>query len=89
VEVLYVRFGEDYTELEDNVIVIPREDNRINVSQYIYEFAILNLPIKRVHPLGKNGEPDCDPEMLDILKKHSTEMKGTNQIWDDLKNMIN
>jgi uncharacterized protein len=82
-ELLYVRFGEDYTELEDNVIIIPREDNRINVSQYIYEFAILNLPLKKVHPMGENGEPECNPEMLAILKKHSTELKGTNQIWDD------
>ena len=89
-EVLFFRFGEEYTELQDNVIIIPREEKIVNVSQYIYEYAALNLPIKRVHPADKDGKSLCNPEMLKILMKFSVESKKEKDpIWESLKDMIN
>ena len=35
------------------------------VSQFIYEFIVLSLPIKRVHEPG-----ECDEQMLKVLSSH-------------------
>ena len=88
-EILFVRFGDAYEELSDNVIVIPAGENRLNIAQFIYEFSVLSLPIKKVHPLDINGNHTCNAEMLEILKKHSSENAAINPVWDNLKNIIN
>ena len=36
-------------EIDENVIVISREEHQIDISQYIEEFLILALPLKKVH----------------------------------------
>ena len=88
-ETLYVRFGDDYEELSDNVIVIPTGETRLDVAQFIYEFSVLSLPIKKVHPLDVNGNHTCNAEMLELLKQHSGEKIEINPIWDNLKNILN
>ena len=89
-EVLYFRFGENFTELQDNVVIIPREENRIDVAQYIYEYAVLNLPVKKVHPDDENGKSQCNPDMINLLEKHTPEPKIKNDpVWDRLKDLIN
>lgn len=88
-EILYVRFGDDYKEISDNVIVIPTGETRLNVAQFIYEFSVLSLPIKRVHPPDANGNHACNTEMLELLKQHSGENTEINPVWDNLKNILN
>ena len=89
-EKIYVRFGEEYCELEDNVIVIPFGDKKIDISQFIYEYSILSLPLRRIHPEDNDGKPACVGNMLEILEKHSEKKnKLPDPIWDSLKNIIN
>ncbi len=70
-EELYIRLGEKEEEISDRVVMIPRDETRINVAQYIYEFSILNIPPQRFHPVGEDGKPECDPEMLRKIEEHS------------------
>lgn len=83
---LYVKFGEDFLEVTDDVITIPLSSNEINVSQFIYEFIHLSLPLKRVHPLNDKNESTCNPLMIqrinELAKKNSN-----NNTWDVLKNL--
>ena len=51
-ETLKVKFGSEYTEIDD-LVVVPEEDGYINVAWFIYEFISLNIPMKHVHPSGK------------------------------------
>jgi len=91
-EKLFVRFGERFEELDDNIIVIPREESRFNIAQYIYEFSVLSIPYKKVHPEDKNGQSGCDPEMIKKLNElRAEDKKNTNNEidprWDKLKNL--
>ncbi len=70
---LYVKFGDDFREESEDVIIIPREESHFDVSHYVYEFLHLGIPLRRVHPDDKDGNPVCDPDMIDRLKEHSTE----------------
>jgi len=58
----------------------------------LYEFIHLALPIRRVHPLDKNGKVDCNPEMIKKLNKlliTEEKQNNTDSRWDKLKKLIN
>ena len=50
------KFGEKEEELSDEMIIINRNKSFINISKFIYEFFILSLPVKRLHPSLKNDD---------------------------------
>ncbi|MCI1681266.1 MAG: DUF177 domain-containing protein [Bacteroides sp.] len=62
---LLVKFGHEYAEEGDNLIIIPEEEGEINVAWFIYEFIALAIPMKHVHPFGK-----CNKAMTGKLNKH-------------------
>lgn len=47
---LVVKFGEEFNDEHEEVLIIPHESFQINVAQYIYEAILLAIPIKKVHP---------------------------------------
>lgn len=63
---LVVRFGHEYSE-EDDLVVVAEDNPKLDVSWFVYEFIQLNIPIKHVHAPGK-----CDEAMIKMLNKHST-----------------
>ena len=63
---LVVKFGKDYFEESDEVIVIPENEGLINLAWFLYEFVALAISIKHVHAPGK-----CNKQMSAKLKKHS------------------
>ena len=62
---LMVKFGHEYAEEGDNLIVIPEEEGEINVAWFMYEFIALSIPMKHVHAPGK-----CNKTMTSKLSKH-------------------
>ena len=64
---LIVKFGKDYSEESDEIVVIPETEGTINLAWFLYEFIALAIPIKHVHAPGK-----CNKQMTTKLKKHST-----------------
>jgi uncharacterized protein len=86
---LLVRFGKVHDKSDPEIITIPVGENELDLRQYFYEYILLALPIKRVHPDDKSGNSTCDPEMLNKLKEHIiTEEKRTDPRWDDLKKLM-
>ena len=86
---LRVKFGEDYID-EGDVVVVPEQDGDINIAWYLYEFIVLALPMKRVHAPGK-----CNQEMMGKLNKHTAsanedyegEAQEIDPRWAGLKNI--
>ena len=83
-ERLIVKFGEHKAELSDELVVIPHEDYQIDISQFLYEFIVLSLPIKHVHPDDEFGNSTCNRDMLDRLENLNIK---TDVRWDALKNI--
>ena len=63
---LIVKFGKDYSEESDEIVVIPESEGVINLAWFLYEFIALAIPIKHIHAPGK-----CNKQMTTKLKKHS------------------
>lgn len=89
-ETIFVKMGEEPGEMDDNVIVIHKDDHEIEVGQLLYEFIVLALPYKKVHPENDEGVSACDPEMLRKLDDHmggEAEEDKTDPRWDALKGL--
>ena len=68
---LYGKFGHGNNEDEFDVVWLPEDVCHIDLSQYLYEYVMLSLPMRKVHPDIAGGRPGCDPGMLDLLKNLS------------------
>lgn len=66
-EQLIVKFGSEHVEESDDVVVVADNEYQFNLSEYIYEYIHLALPIKVIHPDDEDGNSGCDPEVLRIL----------------------
>lgn len=68
---LVVKFGTEYAEESDEVVVIPEDEGAINLAWFLYEFVALAVPMKHVHAPGK-----CNKSMTSKLKKHTSRNSG-------------
>ena len=66
---LIVKFGDEFNNENDELLIIPHSDYKLNIAQYIYEAIVLAVPIKKVHPGVENGTLKSDIlDKLDELK---------------------
>ena len=73
---LVVKFGKEYSEESDEIVIIPESEDSINIAWFIYEFISLSVPIKHVHLPGK-----CNKVMSSKLNKHKA--VDSNDMDDD------
>lgn len=75
---LLVKFGHEYAEEGENLIVIPEDEGIINVAWFMYEFVALAIPMKHVHAPGK-----CNKTMAAKLRQHSSRRVDEEDDLDD------
>lgn len=85
-QTLFIRIGHEAGEQSDNVVVIPENEYQVDVSQYIYEFIVLALPMKRVHPDDEEGKSTCDPFFLERLGQPEPDTSGDPR-WEVLRKL--
>ena len=85
-----VKFGEGNGDTGDDFFWVSPEEHYINVAQLLYEYTVLSIPIKHVHP-EENGDNACNPEMLKKIKSYSNagQEGKTDERWEALKNLMN
>ena len=87
---LVVKFGPEFNDDNEEILVLPHEAYEFNVAQFIYEMIVLAVPNKRVHPKVLDGT--MESEALDKLKeleiKEEKTVETTDPRWDKLKNLI-
>jgi uncharacterized metal-binding protein YceD (DUF177 family) len=89
---IIVKFGEQNLDEGDEVIWVSVNDAQLNVTQLMYEFVSLALPIRCVHPDDENGKSTCDPGMIGKLndfKVNGNDEEGIpDSRWDSLKKLL-
>ncbi len=97
---LIVKFGDEFNNDNDEMLILPHGEYQVDVSQYIYEMIVLSVPLKRIHPGIKDGT--LDAEILDKLnelapkkekkvekeKKEDEQKENTDPRWDELKKLL-
>ena len=80
---------ESMNEQEDDpdMYYIAQGENHLDVSNWIYEFINLTLPMQKACEYDKMDGPHCNPSAIDVLKKLEPEEKETKQnpIWKGLE----
>ncbi len=57
------KYGSEEQEIDEEVFMITRDTPAVNVAQLIYEFILLALPLKKIHPDHRN---ELDDEELEV-----------------------
>ena len=84
---LVVKFGQDYNDEDDEILVLPHGEHKLYVDQYIFELIVLSLPPKRIHPGVEDGS--LKSEILDILEdlKPKENSNLADPRWEQLKSL--
>lgn len=90
---MIVKFGPEYNDNNESILIIPHGAYEINVAQYIYELIVLAVPQKRVHPGVEDGSLNSDIlETLENLSpkgiKKTNSNKDVDPRWDSLKKLL-
>ena len=89
---LVVKFGDDFNDENEDILVIPHGEFKVNVAQYIYEAVVLAIPLKKIHPGLTDGTLKTDVlEKLKEFEPTNIENTKNNEIdprWDKLKEIL-
>ena len=93
---LIVKFGEEFNDENEEILILPHGEYEVAVQQYIYEMIVLSKPSKLIHPGVEDGTLDSDIlSRLDEFRiKENTEEHGDSDDddidprWNKLKNLL-
>jgi uncharacterized protein len=83
------KFSDEEMNPDDEIIILSKNDNEIDVSTLIYEYINVAVPLIK---LCEDGNKECNEEMIERLKSFSgnvdtDDKDSTDPRWDALKNI--
>ncbi len=101
-QTLYVKFSDTEQSDDEDVVFLPEKAHSIDLAQWMYEYVAIAMPIQCIHEDDAEGNPTCDPEMMQYLTgasdgERQTDEEGeqeqealeTDPRWDVLKTLKN
>lgn len=91
---LIVRFGEEFNNDNEELLILPFGEFEVDIAQYIYEMIVLSVPLKRVHPGVKDGtlESEALKKLNELAvketKKENKKEENIDPRWDKLKQLL-
>lgn len=88
-----LKYGIEEAELEDNVYIITKNTQAINLSQFIFETIALEVPLKKIHPNELQDDEDenqyyyIDEEFKEDNDNNSPKDEAVDPRWAALKNL--
>jgi uncharacterized metal-binding protein YceD (DUF177 family) len=84
---LIVKFGNEFNDDNEDILIIPNNEYELDISQYLYELIIFGVPTKRIHPKVKDGTlKSIAQDKLEALQNKSK--KSIDPRWEKLKGLI-
>lgn len=75
---LYIKFTDKTTKFDDNQWTIADNEDKIDLSEYIYEELAIALPLAPVHKKAS----DCDQQMLEKLSLLNAKNQNKKHVID-------
>ena len=91
---LIVRFGEEFNNDNEELLILPFGEFEVDIAQYIYEMIVLSVPLRRVHPGVKDGtlESEALKKLNELavkdIKKENKKEENIDPRWDKLKQLL-
>lgn len=92
-ETLKLSVGDSVAMPNEDDIVLPEGAVEVDISQWLYEFVAVSIPLQHIHPDDAEGHSTCNPDMLRRLDERSgiaERTDGTSVIdprWAKLKDL--
>ena len=86
-----VKFGDDYNNDNDEILIIPHGSYEIDLAQPIYEMIVLAIPAKIEHPGIEDGSLESDIlNKLEELqpKERLLPQEESDPRWNKLKDLL-
>lgn len=81
---IILKFGEEEKEINEEITIILKNTQRINIAQYIYEFITIAVPYKKVHPrYAEEDSPEDEWSEGTIVYTDNTEQEDTGDTPDE------
>jgi len=91
-----LKFGDENEELTDEIEIISRHTATINVAQYIYEYIVLAIPMKKIHPKFESQVYEENEEGLLVYRSKTegtepdeTDEQNIDPRWEALRKLNN
>ncbi len=91
---LVFKYGDANEELSDEIVMIHRDSDSLELGQYIFEFIALEIPMKKLHPRFREEEADDDSAEGKIIYSSGSSSQddttGGDEIdprWEKLKKL--
>ena len=87
-ETLLLRFSDTEESDDENVAILPEGANEIDLSQWLYEYVAVRIPLQHSHEEG-----ECDPETVSYIKseeelvREHEENREVDPRWEALKGL--
>ncbi|MEI9918271.1 MAG: DUF177 domain-containing protein [Bacteroidota bacterium] len=82
------KYGPEATELSDEIVIITREQDKLELGQYLYEFISLEIPIKKLHPKFRDEEEDnTEGKIVYQSKSEDGDDGQVDPRWEKLKKL--
>lgn len=88
---LFVKFSDDPSKAaddeDDDIIYISRNEDHLDVSKPIYDYTLLSIPLRCVHPEDEEGISGCNKEV--VAKLTSVDNDIADPRWAALEKLRN
>ena len=87
-ETLLLRFSDTEESDDENVAILPEGANEIDLSQWLYEYVAVRIPLQHSHEEGK-----CNPETVshikseEALEREREENREVDPRWEALRGL--
>ena len=90
---LVVKFGDEYNDENEEILIVPHGEYEINIAQYIYELIVLSVPSKRIHHGVTDGtlKSDILKKLEELSPKGENDKNDSEDIdprWNTLKKLL-
>lgn len=84
-ELIY-KYGDEEKELSEDVFVIPKGTQELNIATFLYESINLEVPMKKLHPKFQNEE-ESDEMIYSSKEDKEAKDETVDPRWEALKKL--
>jgi uncharacterized protein len=82
------KYGEAAEEVSDEIVIIPKDLDVLDVGKYLYEFIVLDVPIKKIHPRFQSEEEDeAENEEGKLIYQTEKKEDEIDPRWEQLRKL--
>lgn len=81
-ESLCIRFSDSETCDDEDVVVLPENAFEIDLTQWLYEYVAVRIPMQHIHPDG-----ECNPEVTRFITDDEKREDDIDPRWEALIKM--